>query len=684
VRLEQACGVLPLAPGRPVARSLVWLLSPPSDFPTMRALGVAPSRGSLVHSIHMLQTFLLPLVLATAIPAVAAPAAAFSPTWGAIDPCDQLSSVRDDPSCGDQPLCSQRQRVQLACQMRDALEKRYVFFPVKGKMLGAEAGFDSRRHLDACVAEERSLPREDDPLRFYDRMRRCTAAFADGHLLLGAPARLPQVALGLGLRLVEGGVHIANREKKLVSYLKTVSGVRDLEELLAVGNEVLEVDGRPVQEELHRLAQYIPASSDAARLERAADALTRRDFAFPVRRASALTLLVNGTRRVVELPWWISPDAENHVMTAAWVRRTGVATTDLLTWRYDQAKDTWDKEAGSAQGYLRTDTILPARDAAGLREYQDDQDRPAVRMGEVVRRRDRAFCYLQILTFHTENLSGREGRQPFAAVMEGFVRECKEKELDLVLDLRQNEGGYLAHSSALFAMLGERTKAYPGGALLLRANTLNQLIYQQRSPTLGGAPVRTGDDAFEPRRIAEAIGAARRAQQDFTPAFLEQPLRASESVGGYAGRVVALVAPTCMSACDRLAALLRGSGRAVLLGGPTEGAGGSQQEARNLAVRWTDPEGLLAIAIPNAAMGVQRGLPLASQGRGERPAAEFFQALAFENRPVQPDLPYASTLADLNGHNRGWLERVDAALFGTGLRVAAVGGRSEHAGAAGP
>ena len=147
---------------------------------------------------------------------------------------------------------------------------------------------------------------------------------------------------------------------------------------------------------------------------------------------------------------------------------------------------------------------------------------------------------------------------------------------------------------------------------------------------------------------------------------------------------MALIAPTCMSACDRLAALLRGSGRAVLIGGPTEGAGGSQQEARNLAVRWTDPEGLLALAIPNAAMGVQRALPVASQGRGERPAAEFFQALTFENRPVLPDFPYATTLADLTSHNRGWLERVDAALFGTGLRVASAVASREPAVAARP
>ncbi len=580
------------------------------------------------------------------------------------DPCDRMSRIPRDPSCGGQPLCSRRERVELACQMSDALEKRYVFFPVKGRIL-AESGsapFDPRRHLAACVAQENALEREDDPLRFYDRMRRCLAAFQDGHLVLGAPVRLPQVALGIGLRLAEGKVRVANREKKLVSYLEA-SGLRDLDAILAVGNEVLEIDGRPVEDRLRELARYLPASSDAARLERAVDALTRRDFDFPARRAMSLTVSVDGAKRTIELPWWISPDAQGHLMSRGYVRRTGIATSELLTWRYDQAKDTWDRDAGSATGYLRSDTVLPPLDAAKLREYQDEQEHPAARMGVVVRRRDRTFCYLQILTFHTETLVSRDGRQPFTDAVEGFVKGCKEKELDLVLDLRQNGGGFLAYTSAIFAMLGERERTYPGGALLLRASTLNQLVYQQRSP-IGGAPARATDDAFEPRRIAEAIGAAKRAQQDFTPAFLEQPLRASGAVGGYGGRVVALVAPTCMSACDRLAALLRNSGRAVLVGGPTEGAGGSQQEARNLAARWSDAEGLISLSIPNAAMGVQRRLPAPGERRDGDSADAFFQELAFENRPVPPDVSYATRLEDITDHSREWLQQVDAALFG--------------------
>ncbi len=584
------------------------------------------------------------------------------------DPCDAIAALPEADGCADAPLCSSRERVKLACDLRDAMERRYVFFPVKGRLLARDGApaFDSRAHLDACVAEERAIVKEDDPLRFYDRMRRCTAAFEDGHLLFGAPVRLPQVALGFGLRIAEGGrIVIANRERKLVSYLSRVSGIRGIEQILAVGNEVLEIDGRPAAAWVDELARHVPASSRGARLERAVDAVTRRDFAYPQRRTATIVVSVRGARRAVELPWWISPDAAGHVMTQRYVRRTGIVTTDLLAWRYDQGKDTWDRDPQAAQGYLRTDTILPPRDAAALTEYLDEGDHLAVRVGEVVRRRDRAFCYVQVLSFHTEMLHARrEEPRSFSSVLEGFVGECKEKALDLVVDLRQNQGGYIAHSSAVFAMLSQPGEAYPGGALLLRATTQNQLVYQERMPAASAAAARTADDAFEPRKIVEAIGLARRERRDYTPAFLEGPVRASDAVGGYEGRVVVLTSPSCMSACDRLAGMLRSSRRAVLVGGPTEGAGGSQQEARNLGARWSDPDGLLSLSIPNAAMGVQPlepGAPLAA--RAERTAEEFFTALAFENRPVQPDVPYATSVADITGHNRGWLEQVDAVLF---------------------
>src|SRR5690242_2349222 len=97
------------------------------------------------------------VLLTSAAPARQSPAGNAPPDAPPLaDPCDGLSTLRDDPGCGDGPLCTARDRVALACQVRDAIEKRYVFLAVKGRLLTRRGGepFDARRHLDACVAEE--------------------------------------------------------------------------------------------------------------------------------------------------------------------------------------------------------------------------------------------------------------------------------------------------------------------------------------------------------------------------------------------------------------------------------------------------------------------------------------------------------------------------------------------------
>ena len=103
-----------------------------------------------------------PAELAAPPPAVSAPAADAAPAdppAPAADPCDAIASLPEDDGCSGAPLCSARQRAKLACDLRDAMERRYVFFPVKGRLLARDGApaFDSRAHLDACVAEERAI-----------------------------------------------------------------------------------------------------------------------------------------------------------------------------------------------------------------------------------------------------------------------------------------------------------------------------------------------------------------------------------------------------------------------------------------------------------------------------------------------------------------------------------------------
>ena len=564
------------------------------------------------------------------------------------------ATLEREPACTDGPLCGRAARVRLTCDLRDALDARYVFFHRKANLLANEGRppFDARHHLDDCVQAEREIVRETDPLRFVDRLRRCLAGFQDGHLFLSMPRPLPSVALGIRLRqAADGRVYVAYRDPGVARWLEeSALG-------LEVGDEVVAVDGRPVAVALAELSRYIPASSKGARMERAVDALGRRDFAFPDRKDATLTVAAGGALRAVHLPWFIGPGASSNPLVVPYQKRMGLDTSDRIDWRADP-RGAWLRDGGVREGLLRGDPVVADEDASRLTTYRGDGGQLAVRLGEASVDGP-TVCYAQIVSFHTESLSTGRSRRPFSDVLRDFLRECKQRDLDLILDLRQNEGGYLSHSSGLAAMLTPGETISPGGALLLRATAQNEKVYRDQSPMLGTSDAHAqGGPPSEPEQILMAIRDARRARTEFTPAFLEPPLSADADLG-FPGRVVALTSPGCMSACDRLAAILKRGRRAVLVGGPTEGAGASQQESKDQTARWLDPDGLVGVSIPNAAMGVQTA---AAFGVTQATAEQFFDKLAFENRPVEPDEFHATTREDVVDRNRGWLQAARDAL----------------------
>ncbi len=562
-----------------------------------------------------------------------------------------------EPACGKTPLCAARDRVRTTCELRDAIRSRYVFLDAKRTLLGG--GFDGAARLDACVSAERAIAREDDPLRFYDRIRACAGAFQDGHLIVTAPGRVPQVALGLGFRRAGGRIVVGWRDAALRAIVGDAAA-----DAVPLGAELVQIDGAPVADAVAALAREVPGSSPGARLARAVDALTRRDFVHPERRTATLVLaLAGGERRTVELPWWVSPGAERNPVAAPWARRVRLPTTDRLAWFEDAARP---RRGATTEGVPAWAPILPPAAAAKLTEYADDGGRIAVRLGAVDRGVAEPFCYVQILSFHSEGLAGPEGRRPFAAVVAGFVRTCGEQRRDVVLDLRRNEGGYLDHSTAIAEALAPRGAPEPPAALLLRATERNEAVYRERAATW-----EADEDPLAPRHVLDALTAARRDGQALTPGLVSG---ATPRKGGFSGRVVALTSPACMSACDRLAALLKSSGRAVLVGSPTEGAGGSQQETSGVPARWTDSSRLLSVAIPNAAFGVRRAAAGVVSPASPSPATAaeipppiFFESFGIENRPVEPDVRYESTLEDVTGAGRGWLQQVNALLSGSPL-----------------
>jgi hypothetical protein len=608
---------------------------------------------------------LLSLVLGAAFALVGSPArapgapAAEPAAVRTPDPCEGVAALPAEPSCGGKALCAARDRVRVACELRDAMRARYVFLAEKAALVGN--GFDPAARLDACIAAERSIAREEEPLRFYDRVRTCLSSFEDGHLIVTAPDRLPQVALGVGLRRAGKRIVVAWREPGLRALAG--DGAADA---LALGAEVVEIDGRPAGDAAAAFARMVPGSSAAARLDRGIDALTRRDFAFPERMTATLTLaLPDGGRRSIELRWWTSPGALRHAIAGEWARRVGIPTTDRLRWFDDASRP---RPGASAEGAPPWAPAVPGGAVSALGEWTDEGGRVAVRAGDVERGVAHPFCYLQILTFHAERLAGPGGIRPFREPIDDFVRGCGTRGRDIVLDLRRNEGGYLDHSTAVAAALLPPGATEPRAALLVGATARNEAVYRERSGSSGGS------GPLAPRHVLSEIESARRGGRALTPAFLAAPVRPVG--GGFTGRVVTLTSPACMSACDRLAALLAASGRAVLVGSPTEGAGGSQQETDGLPARWTDGSRVLSVAIPNAAFGVPRAAagPVVKAGDGatraaadQVPTEDFFRSYGIENHPVEPSVRFEPRAEDVSGSGRGWIEQVEAILNRTPL-----------------
>jgi C-terminal processing protease CtpA/Prc len=605
-------------------------------------------------------------------PAAAAPASAAASLPA--DPCGKAALPAPEPACDGAALCAARDRVRTMCELREAVRSRYVFLDVKRTLLGG--GFEAAARLDGCVEGERAIAREDEPLRFYDRVRTCLAGFQDGHLIVTAPVRLPQVALGVELRRAGGKVVVAAREPALGALDGDVVAAA-----LPFGAQVVAIDGTPVADAVVALAREVPGSSQAARSARAVEALTRRDFAYPDRKTATLTVaLASGEHRIVELPWWSSPGAERHPVAGSWARRAGLPTTTRFAWFEDALRP---RKGAAVEGAPAWAPVVPAASARALTEYLDDTGRVAVRLGVVEQGVAQPFCYLQILSFHSVGLTGLDGRHAFAAPVTDFVRRCGAQRRDVVLDLRHNEGGYLDHSTAIAEALAPRGAPEPPSALLLRATERNEAVYRERA----AGPDRD-DDVLAPRHVLEAIRAARRGGQELTPGFVTGAAPRTE---GFPGKVVALTSPACMSACDRLAALLKASGHAVLIGGPTEGAGGSQQEAPGLPARWTDSQGVVSVSIPNAAFGVRRAAAGVVVTTGDRPASPapvplrraeeprdradglevpppaFFESFGIENHPVVPDVRYETGLEDVTGGGKGWLRQIDAVLSGSPL-----------------
>src|SRR4029079_7246740 len=80
--------------------------------------------------------------------------------------------------------------------------------------------------------------------------------------------------------------------------------------------------------------------------------------------------------------------------------------------------------------------------------------------------RTQVFCYMQLLTFMSNNFTREKSTDPkdklaFMEPIRTFIASCEKKKMPLILDLKMNGGGKGNYPAQLLSILSEKGAKYP-------------------------------------------------------------------------------------------------------------------------------------------------------------------------------------------------------------------------------
>lgn len=536
------------------------------------------------------------------------------------------------------------ERVDIACQVKEAILRQYSLVALKRELVGIDAG----AHLENCARAELRI-KNDERTAFIDRMMACLAVFQDTHLQASPSARHPGVTTAISAGWVGSKLVIVNRIPRLLSLIKEVDGV-DLAPALPLGAEIVTVDGVPAEAAVTELEKYIGASSPAAARTRAASAVLERRFLYPKNKTVHLQIksAPDAPLTDVNLPWWSGGQAEAPYANAL-LDHAGIRGLENLIRDYDESKNSWKIRGLEVEG--KDDQPLFTGETDHLVDFFNENQRLKARAGFVIFE-GKGACYLQLLSFSPEKLATKDGKGgDFLEVISKLIAACEKKKTPLILDLRENDGGNGLYPIELLRLIAPKDKLLAADVRGMRitanaAQTLNQMT---ANPNSTGA--RLGNSQ-RLQLLLDSFAQSVRSRKPYTDLVAAQDLMGA----GFGQKVITLITPECISACDMFVALQKINRVGVILGTHTNGTGAGMFTNGPRNTEFHDTYDVLKFQIPNTLFGVHGNL-----GRSSYPFEEG-RALILENRPTAADVPYATSLEDIVDNLEGWRKVVAGQL----------------------
>lgn len=571
---------------------------------------------------------------------------------------DQVTSGYLPPTSNDilvQSLgLSPQDRLQIMCDLKSGFLQKYASYYLKKDT----AGIDLEKNFNLCAWREYET-KDTSRLHFSDRVLECLAKTRDTHVYGALAAPRPAVATVFTMAHIQGKNYITVLNQRLIARLKQGNDEvpPDIDEILAVGNEVLEIDGMSVDQAALNLRRYISSSSLDYAIYASYASLTMRDFSYPT--SSVVEFKIKkptGEVRQVALPWWsyfVGPDIE----AEQYFRNLGIPKVNDLQWVYDPAAHRYlkDDDAFGSKGWGFSIPLYSGKD---INVLLGSSGSPAIRFGITTSDKGQKFCYLQIRTFLEKDLISATDdsvRTTFVDALKASVLTCKKENVPMVLDLRSNPGGigdYPPYFMSLLARTGESTV---GVAQTLRVDKMSsQVMNELLNPDRVAFTDLDNPSAFSSTAL-EAYKNALRNNQPYMDWIYGKDLAPDSDINGYNGKIVALVTPACVSACDITSRLLKNSKRATLLGTHANGTGAGFMGGESFL---KDSLGILNVEIPNFLFSI----PAA---KSDITVMDFSanKSMVIENNPTMADVNYEPSLTDITQGNKDLKAKIYSILF---------------------
>ncbi|MFA6236160.1 MAG: S41 family peptidase [Bacteriovorax sp.] len=612
--------------------------------------------------MKMSKSFLLLLALSTAISAQAVQAGLLKHSAKKLS----VEGLRDVYSGVRFHYYDSKERLTIVQDFLRTVELDYALLPLKTKRIGldfnklkAEAIDRESKEKNILITDANRTDQDErnrisflqakSNMEFLDRMQALVAQFQDTHFGIQEKISRPVVYTGIRLYRIDGKVVVGGIEKKLMSLASKLTG-NDFSSI-AVGDEVLSVNGKNVEERVSELKKFIGSSTDEFGDYQAVRSLTIRNHNYEERNTVTIKFKKAG---LFKLPLFanITKDSTPRMDAMTFFAKLGIPSdASTIGLNYDKATKQWLDGAISFEGYAPTKLHLNLK---GLLEMTGDDGSPALRSGYYIKD-GKAYGVLQILTFSTKNVKTGDVTMSYLDGIRSFISELKENQLPLILDLRLNGGGNANFPAAVLSILAKENVTYPGPTRGYRMTSyIRQLEESRNYQEIAGEDQSNGLTLDELQDLLQKTVDEKR---ELTPMMSFQNIKVDEKIKGFNNKIVALVTANCISACDMMSYLLKSSKRATIIGTHSNGTGAGYSSSSELNTKWEDPFKVLETNVPNFLFGIP----------GESAETTVFdensaEKMCSENRPTFADIPYAASMLDVAKNNNGWLQKAAQVL----------------------